>query len=175
MQRLIAEHGIRGAKRRGQPWPTTTSDPAAAKRPDLVKREFTAQAPTRLWVGDLTYRRCWQRLLLFAFVLDVYGRMIVGWQLASQMRTNLVLAPLRIALGTRAHGAEFALVAHTDAGSQDPSADDPQALDDAKVLASGRCTSSSPGSRAANTTPTGSACRRRATKASVCAEASSSH
>jgi transposase InsO family protein len=136
VQRLIAEHGIRGATRRGQPWRTTTSDPAAAKRPDLVKRKFTAQAPNRLWVGDLTYRQCWQRLLLFAFVLDVYSRMIVGWQLASQMRTDLVLDPLRIGLGTRAHGAEFALVAHTDAGSQDPSADDTQTLDDANVLAS---------------------------------------
>ena len=110
-------------------------------------------------------------LLLFAFVLGVYGRMIVGWQLASQMRTDLVLDPLRIGLGTRAHGAEFALVAHTDAGSQSTSADYPQTLDDAKVLASGRCTSSSPGSRAANTIPTGSASRRRATNASVSAEA----
>jgi len=52
VQRLMAEHGIRGAKRRGKPWRTTTSDPAAAKRPDLVMRNFTARAPNRLWVGD---------------------------------------------------------------------------------------------------------------------------
>jgi transposase InsO family protein len=118
VQRLMAEHGIRGAKRRGKPWRTPTSDPVAAKRPDLVKRDFTAQAPNRLWVGDFTYLRCWEGLLFFAFILDVYSRMIVGWQLAGHMRTDLVLDALRMALGTREHGAEVALVAHTDAGSQ---------------------------------------------------------
>jgi putative transposase len=136
VQRLMAEHGIQGAKRRGKPWRTTTSDPAAAKRPDLVKRDFTAQAPNRLWVGDFTYLRCWEGLLFFAFILDVYSRMIVGWQLASHMRTDLVLDALRMALGTRGHGADFALVAHTDAGSQYTSFDYTQQLDDAKVLAS---------------------------------------
>jgi len=86
VQRLMAEHGIRGAKRRGKPWRTTTSDPAVAKRPDLVKRDFTARAPNRLWVGDFTYLRCWEGLVFFAFILDVYSRMIVGWQLAGHMR-----------------------------------------------------------------------------------------
>ena len=50
--RLMRAAGIRGAKRRGKPWRTTISDPAAEKRPDLVKRDFTATAPDRLWVGD---------------------------------------------------------------------------------------------------------------------------
>ncbi len=136
VQRLMAEHGIRGAKRRGKPWRTTTSDPAAAKRPDLVMRNFTARAPNRLWVGDFTYLRCWEGLVFFAFILDVYSRMIVGWQLAGHMRTDLVLDALRMALGTREHGADFALVAHTDAGSQYTSFDYTQQLDDAKVLAS---------------------------------------
>ncbi|MGH2882435.1 MAG: IS3 family transposase, partial [Solirubrobacteraceae bacterium] len=136
VQRLMAEHGIRGAKRRGRPWRTTTSDPAAARRPDLVKRNFTAQAPNRLWVGDFTYLRCWEGLLFFAFILDVYSRMIVGWQLASHMRTDLVLDALRMALGTREHGADFALVAHTDAGSQYTAEDYTQVLDDHRVLAS---------------------------------------
>ncbi len=136
VQRLMAVNGIRGAKRRGKPWRTTTSDPAAVKRPDLVNRDFTAAAPNRLWVGDLTYLRCWEGLVFFAFILDVYSRMIVGWQLAGHMRTDLVLDALRMALGTREHGAEFALVAHTDAGSQYTSFDYAQQLDDAKVLAS---------------------------------------
>jgi Integrase core domain len=74
--------------------------------------------------------------LFFAFILDVYSRMIVGWQLAGHMRTDLVLDALRMALGTREHGADFALVAHTDAGSQYTSFDYIQQLDDAKVLAS---------------------------------------
>jgi len=76
--------------------------------------------------------------VFFAFILDVYSRMIVGWQLAGHMRTDLVLDALRMALGTREHGADFALVAHTDAGSQYTSFDYTQQLDDAKVLASVR-------------------------------------
>jgi hypothetical protein len=52
VQRLMAQNGICGAKRRGKPWRTTISDPQAPKRPDLVNRDFTASAPDRLWVGD---------------------------------------------------------------------------------------------------------------------------
>ena len=136
VQRLMASAGIQGAKRRGKPWRTTSSDPAANRRPDLVERDFTAEAPNRLWVGDFTYLRCWEARLFFAFVLDVFSRMIVGWQLAGHMRTDLVLDALRMALGTRPHGADFQLVAHTDAGSQYTSGDYTQQLDDAKVLAS---------------------------------------
>lgn len=49
---LMHEHGIQGAKRRGKPWRTTTPDPDAARRPDLVERDFSADGPNRLWVGD---------------------------------------------------------------------------------------------------------------------------
>jgi putative transposase len=136
VQRLMASAGIQGAKRRGKPWRTTISDPAAKRRPDLVDRNFTAEAPNRLWVGDFTYLRCWEARLFFAFILDVFSRMIVGWQLAANMRTDLVLDALRMALGTRPHGADFQLIAHTDAGGQYTSADYTQQLDDAKVLAS---------------------------------------
>jgi putative transposase len=110
-------HGIRGAKRRGKPWRTTKADPLAQRRPDLVQRQFTAQEPNRLWVGDLSYLRCWEGVVYFAFVIDVFSRRVVGWQLASHMRTDLVLDALRMALGTREHGADFRLVAHTDRGS----------------------------------------------------------
>ncbi len=118
VQRLMRDHGVQGAKRRGKPWRTTKADPAATKRRDLVKRDFTASAPNRLWVGDFTYLRCWEGLLFFAFILDVFSRMIVGWQLAANMRTTLVLDALRMALGLREPGADFQLVCHTDAGSQ---------------------------------------------------------
>jgi transposase InsO family protein len=136
VQRLMRDNGICGAKRRGKPWRTTNPDPNASRPRDLVKRDFSAAAPNRLWVGDFTYLRCWEGLLFFAFILDVYSRMIVGWQLASNMRTDLVLDALRMALGTREHGADFQLVAHTDAGSQYTSGDYTQQLDDANVLAS---------------------------------------
>jgi putative transposase len=136
VQRLMASHGIHGAKRRGRPWRTTTSDPAAGRAGDLVGRDFTASAPNRLWVGDFTYLRCWEGKAFFSFIIDVYSRMIVGWQFAAHMRTSLVLDALRMALGLRAPGADFQLIAHTDAGSQYTSEDYTQQLDDARVLAS---------------------------------------
>ena len=134
--RLMGSAGIQGAKRRGKPWRTTIPDPQAQRASDLVNRDFTAPAPDRLWVGDFTYLRTWEGRLFFAFVIDVYSRMIVGWQLAGHMRTTLVLDALRMALGLRAPGADFQLVAHTDQGSQYTSEDYIQQLDDARVLAS---------------------------------------
>ncbi|MGH2862624.1 MAG: IS3 family transposase, partial [Solirubrobacteraceae bacterium] len=136
VQRLMAANGIQGAKRRGKPWRTTVSDPAAERRADLVGRDFTAQAPNRLWVGDFTYLRCWEGRMFFAFILDVFSRMIVGWQLASHMRTDLVLDALRMALSIRAPGADFTLISHSDQGSQYTAEDYSQQLDDARVLAS---------------------------------------
>lgn len=136
VQRLMRQHGIQGAKRRGKPWRTTIPDPDAHRRPDLVQRQFTAVAPNRLWVGDLSYLRCWEGLVYFAFVIDVYSRKVIGWQLASHMRTDLVLDALRMALGTRQPGADFQLVSHTDRGSQYTSAAYTQELNDHQVLAS---------------------------------------
>jgi transposase InsO family protein len=102
----MACHGIRGAKRRGKPWRTTKQDPAGRHAPDLVERDFTAEQPNRLWVADFTYLRCWEGVVFFAFVLDVFSRMVVGWQLACHLRDDLVLDALRMALGLRAPGAD---------------------------------------------------------------------
>jgi putative transposase len=118
VQRLMREAGIQGAKRRGKPWRTTKPDPEARRRPDLVERDFGATAPNRLWVGDLTYLRSWEGVTYLAFVIDAFSRKVVGWQLASHMRTTLVLDALRMALAQREPGADVALVAHTDRGSQ---------------------------------------------------------
>lgn len=134
--RLMRSAGVVGAKRRGKPWRTTIADPRAQRASDLVNRDFTAPAPDRLWVGDFTYLRTWEGRAFFAFIIDVYSRMIVGWQLACHMRTTLVLDALRMALGVRRPGADFALVAHTDQGSQYTSEDYTQELSDARVLAS---------------------------------------
>jgi transposase InsO family protein len=92
--------------------------------------------PNALWVADLTYLRCWEGIVFFAFVLDACSRRVVGWQLASHMCTTLVLDALRMALGTREHGADLQLTHHSDAGSQYTSFDYTQALDDDWVLAS---------------------------------------
>jgi putative transposase len=83
VQRLMRTHGIVGAKRRGRPWRTTRPDPHAHRRPDLVQRRFSVEAPDRLWVAELSYLRCWEGLVFFAFVLDAYSRRVIGWQLAS--------------------------------------------------------------------------------------------
>jgi putative transposase len=136
VQRLMRAHGIVGAKRRGRPWRTTRPDPEARRRPDLVQRHFAVDAPDRLWVADLSYLRCWEGLVFFAFVIDAYSRRVVGWQLASHMRTTLVLDALRMALGQRRPGADVALVHHSDRGSQYTSFDYTQTLADHGVLAS---------------------------------------
>jgi putative transposase len=113
-------------------------DLRARRRPDLVNRNFAASAPDQLWVADFTYGRCWEGVVFFAFVLDVYSRRIVGWQFASHMRTTLVLDALRMALAQRGPGADAELVHHSDRGSQGQytSGDYTQTLDDHGVLAS---------------------------------------
>jgi putative transposase len=125
-----------GAKRRGKPWRTTRPDPQARRRPDLVQRDFSADAPNRLWVADLTYLRCWEGVVFFAFILDAHSRRVVGWQFASHMRTTLVLDALRMALAQRGAGADVELVHHSDRGSQYTSIDYTQTLADHQVLQS---------------------------------------
>ncbi|MGH2987922.1 MAG: DDE-type integrase/transposase/recombinase, partial [Solirubrobacterales bacterium] len=102
----------------------------------MVERDFTAAGPNRLWVADLTYLRSWEGLSFLAFCVDVFSRKVVGWQLASHMRTDLVLDALRMALGTRGPGADVELVHHSDRGSQYTSIDFTQELTDHGVLAS---------------------------------------
>jgi putative transposase len=136
VQRLMKSNGIVGAKRRGKPWRTTRPDPQAARRPDLVQRDFRAARANQLWVADISYLRCWEGLVFFAFVLDAYSRTIVGWQLATHMRTDLVLDALKMAIGQRGPGADVELIHHSDRGSQYTSIDYTQTLDDYRVLAS---------------------------------------
>jgi putative transposase len=136
VKRLMRAHGIQGAKRRGKPWRTTIADPVATRSPDLVNRDFTADRPDALWVADFTYVRCYEGMVFFSFVIDVYSRRIVGWQFAGHMRTDLVLDALRMALTRRRHGADVDLIHHSDAGSQYTSLAFQQVLDDHHVLGS---------------------------------------
>jgi transposase InsO family protein len=136
VKRLMREHGIQGAKRRGKPWRTTIPDPAATRPPDLVERDFTASRPDELWVADFTYLRCWEGVVFFSFVLDAFSRRVLGWQFSPSMRTDLVLDALRMALTRRPAGAALELVHHSDAGSQYTSFAFQQELDDHGVLAS---------------------------------------
>ncbi len=136
VQRLMRANDIQGAKRRGKPWRTTTPDRDARRRPDLVNRDFTAEHPNQLWVADFSYLRCWEGLVFFSFVIDVFSRKVVGWQFARHMRTTLVLDALRMALSTRERVEEVRLIHHSDRGSQYVSGDYTQTLADHDVLAS---------------------------------------
>ena len=114
--RLMRELGIRGVRRGRRHW-TTRPDPNAARPPDLVSRNFSAERPNALWVSDLTYVATWSGVAYVCFIVDAFSRMIVGWRVASHMRTELVLDALEMARWSR--GTYFeGLVAHSDAGSQ---------------------------------------------------------
>ena len=96
VERLLRELGLRGAVR-GATVRTTLPDGAAGRPADLVERAFCADAPDRLWVADLTYIRTWSGWIYAAFVIDVFSRRIVGWQLAPHLRTSLALDALEMA------------------------------------------------------------------------------
>jgi transposase InsO family protein len=114
--RVMREHGLVG-KLRGSKKRTTIADEAALERArDLLQRNFSAARPNEKWVADLTYLRTWNGFVYLAFILDCYSRMIVGWQLATHMRAELVLDALEMANGLRRPGA--GLIAHSDRGSQ---------------------------------------------------------
>ncbi|WP_228480816.1 IS3 family transposase [Microbacterium luteum] len=114
--RLMRNAGIEGA-RRSKRVKTTRPDPASARHPDLVKREFTATAPNRLWVTDLTFVPTWAGVAYVCFIIDAFSRMIVGWRVASHMRTEMVLDAVEMARWSRGTHHED-LRCHSDAGSQ---------------------------------------------------------
>jgi len=136
VERLMATNGICGAKRRGKPWRTTIAGTDPVASPDLVNRDFTASAPNRTWVADFTYIRCWEGVVFFSFVLDVYSRRVVGWQFAGHMRTELVHDALDMAVAARRVEPRGLLVHHSDRGSQYTSAQFNDALHDHGLLAS---------------------------------------
>jgi len=119
VERLMRQAGLRGLLRDKSP--RTTRPAAETSRPvDLVKRDFTAAGPNQLWVADLTYVRTRVGWVYAAFVLDVYSRMIVGWQVSTSLYTDLALDALKMAIWRRQnHGADLdGLVHHSDRGVQ---------------------------------------------------------
>ncbi|MST49399.1 IS3 family transposase, partial [Mobiluncus porci] len=83
---------------------------------DLVRREFHAEAPNRLWFADITYVKTYQGWLFLAVVFDIYSRMVVGWSMASKMTADLVDNALRMAIARR--NPPSGLIHHSDHGSQ---------------------------------------------------------
>jgi len=114
--RLMRAAGLHGATR-SKRVKTTRPDPAAVRHPDLVNRQFTATAPNRLWVMDLTFVPTWAGVAYVCFIIDVFSRMIVGWRCASHMRTGMVLDAIEMARWGRGTHHEN-LRCHSDAGSQ---------------------------------------------------------
>jgi putative transposase len=103
---------MRGRRRKH----TTRQDPLAVPVPDLVHRNFRATAPDRLWTADITYLPTDEGFLYLAFILDVYSRKVVGWSMASHLRSELVAAALEMAIRRRNPSA--GLIHHSDRGSQ---------------------------------------------------------
>jgi len=114
--RLMRTAGIEGV-RRTKRVRTTEADPGMPRHPDLVRRDFTATAPNQLWVTDLTFVSTWAGVAYVCFIIDACSRMIVGWRVASHMRTAMVLDAIEMARWSR--GTQLAgLRCHSDAGSQ---------------------------------------------------------
>ena len=113
--RLMREAGLVGAcHRRGGPV-TTRRDQEVRPAPDLVDRNFTAEAPNQLWVADITFVPTAAGFLYLAVVLDVFSRKVVGWAMANRLRTELVLDALDMAVGQR---RPRDVIHHSDQGSQ---------------------------------------------------------
>jgi putative transposase len=115
--RLMAELELEGVVR-GKTWRTTIPGQPGGRPPDLVERNFTATAPNRLWVADLTYVSTWPGLAYVAFVTDVFSRYIVGWKVSTSLRAELALDALEMAIWRRGSVDLKGLVHHSDRGSQ---------------------------------------------------------
>ncbi len=112
--RLMQAAGVAGVSRR--PFVTTTRrDPQARPAPDLVQRTFTVEGPNRLWVADITYISTWAGFLYLAVVLDAWSRRVIGWAMATHLRTERVLDALNRAVTQR---RPTQVIHHSDQGSQ---------------------------------------------------------
>jgi putative transposase len=121
IERLMHRHGIRAimaCRRRAR---TTDSRHDLPIAPNLLDRNFTAAAPNRIWLADITYIETDQGWLYLATVMDLYSRRIVGWAMADHLRTSLPLAALKMAISAQRPG--LGLIHHSDRGVQYASAD----------------------------------------------------
>jgi putative transposase len=112
--RLMRAAGIVGVHRRR--FIVTTTRGEGRQAPDLVERHFAADGPNRIWVADITYIPTWAGFLYLAMVLDVFSRKIVGWSMATHLRTELVLEALERATLQRKPKGQ--VIHHSDQGTQ---------------------------------------------------------
>ena len=109
-------------------------DGSAVPAPDLIRRNFAAVAPNKLWVADITYIHTEEGFLYLAFVLDAYSRRLVGWAMATHLRTELVLDALQMAIWRRKPAP--GLIHHSDQGVQYTSLSFGKRLEEAGIVPS---------------------------------------
>jgi putative transposase len=112
--RLMRAANLQGVSRRKGPR-TTRRQPGAQPAPDLVKRDFTATEPDQLWVADITHIGTWTGWLYLAVIVDAWSRRVVGWAMATHLRTELVLDALAMAIQQR---HPQGVIHHSDQGGQ---------------------------------------------------------
>ncbi|MCT1874352.1 IS3 family transposase [Brevibacterium luteolum] len=119
VERLMRKAGLRGVSRAKGPR-TTKPAPETDRPADLVNRDFTAEAANQLWVADITYVRTFAGWVYVAFVLDVFSRRIVGWQVSTRLYTALAVDALEMGIWTRRRDGDdlSGLVHHSDRGVQ---------------------------------------------------------
>jgi putative transposase len=121
IERLMRRHGIRAIMARPRRMRTTDSRHDFPIAPNLIERNFTADALNRIWLADITYVETYQGWLYLATVMDLYSRKIVGWAMADHLRADLPLAALAMAIAAQRPGA--GLIHHSDRGVQYASAE----------------------------------------------------
>ncbi len=131
--RLMKENGITG----NPPKPfkrTTDSKHNFDVADNVLNREFTVDAPDKVWSTDITYVRTWEGWMYLAVVIDLFSRRVIGWSMATHMRTGLVLDALKMAFGRRQ--PKHNLLHHSDRGSQYASHDYRDVLSDNGIICS---------------------------------------
>ncbi len=132
--RLMRRLGIEGVSRRGKRPQTTRRARETPAAEDLVRRRFRAPGPNRLWVADITYVSTWEGYLFLACVIDCFSRRCVGWSMRDDLRSELVLDALGMAVTRRRPNA--GVIHHSDRGSQYTSLAFGKTLAEAGVLQS---------------------------------------
>ena len=118
VERLMRELGIRGASPGRKRPPTTLPGDPGDRPSDLLERCFDAAAPNRRWVADITYVQTFSGWVYTAFVMDLFARRVLGWQVADHLRSDLALDALEMAIWVRRDGDLGGLVHHSDRGVQ---------------------------------------------------------
>jgi putative transposase len=136
VERLMGELGIGGVRARRQRPRTTVPGDVAGRPADLLERCFDAVAPNRRWVADITYVLTAAGWVYTAFVMDLFARRILGWQVADHLRSDLALDALEMAIWARRHEVIDGLVHHSDRGVQYTSIRYTERLAEAKAVRS---------------------------------------